>query len=160
MTSRATTLMHMRALGVSAVFLIALCAPSLHPARAADVNEMAGPPLSVSELKASVIAPRFFKVAAYVIEKYDTCPPCPPNALCETCEFGIYVADDPRPPETGVTMDYGIYLRTDMAKEFQVGSRYLLRVRYKMERSPAGPWRQTGPELAGFTLMAPDHKTK
>jgi hypothetical protein len=152
--------MSMKAFTVSAVFLVALCALSLHPASAADVNDMAGPPLSVLELKTRVIAPRFFKVVAYVIEKYDTCPPCPPEALCETCQLGIYVADDNRPPETGVSMDYGIYLQTDRAKEFQVGSRYLFRIRYRMEKSPAGPWRQTGPELAGFTLIAPDHKSE
>ena len=96
---------------------------------------------------------------AYVIEKYDKCPPCPPDALCETCQFGIYVADDNRPPKAVVSMDYGIYLRTDKAKDFQIGSRYLFTIRYRLEKSAAGAWQQTGPELSGFTLIGPDDES-
>jgi hypothetical protein len=128
-------------------FLFAL---GVHQALAEGNRDTMGRPLTVSELKKAVIAPRIFAVTAYVREKYDECPPCPPNAVCETCVYGIYVADDNRPRTPGGSTATGIYLRTNRAKEFVIGSRYLFRIRYRLEKDARGTWRQTGPELIDF----------
>jgi len=145
----------MKRLTVSVLFLIGLCMQQSH---ASDVNDGATRPLGVAALKELVIAPRIFTVAAYVIEKYDECPPCPPNAVCETCAYGIYVSDDNRPRKLGTLTDDGLYLRTNKAKEFQTGIKYQFTIRYRLEKSPAGAWRQTGPELIDFSRIGPEDK--
>jgi len=145
----------MKRLMISVPFLIALCIQQSH---ANDVNDIASRPLGVAALKELVIAPRIFTVTAYVIEKYDECPPCPPKAMCETCAYGIYVADDNRPRKPGTLTDNGLYLRTDRAKEFQIGIKYVFRIRYRLERTAAGAWRQTGPELVDFARIGPEGK--
>ena len=149
--------MRMKNLAVSAVFLVVLC---MQQAYASDVNDAANRPLSVSALKELVIAPRIFTIAAYVIEIYDKCPPCPPKAVCETCTFGIYVADDNRPRQPGSLTDDGLYLRTDKAGQFQIGTKYLFRIRYQLEKSAAGAWQQTGPQLIDFARIGPEDKSK
>lgn len=138
----------MKSFLISALLLIALC---IQQAQANDVNDSAGRSLSIAELKERVFAPRIFAVTAYVIEKYDKCPPCPPNAVCETCVFGIYVADDNRPRKPGTTMTDGIYLPTNKAQRFQIGMKYQFRIRYRIEKNAAGAWQQTGPELIDFS---------
>jgi len=135
------------------LFLMALC---IQEAQANNGNDIASRALSVSELRTQAIAPRIFTVAAYVIQKYDECPPCPPNAVCETCVVGIYVADDKRPRKPGVAMNDGLYLRTNKAGGFQLGIKYLFRIRYRMEQNAAGAWLQTGPELVDFAHMGRD----
>jgi hypothetical protein len=140
---------------VSVAFLIALCIPQTH---ANDVDDITSRPLSISELKELVMAPRIYTVTAYVIEKYDECPPCPPNAVCETCVLGIYVADDNRPRKPGVTMNDGMYLQTNKARRFQKGVKYLFRVRYILERTAAGAWLQSGPDLIDFTHIGSKDK--
>jgi hypothetical protein len=134
----------MKNLMLSITFLITLCIQQAH---ASYVDDVSNRQLSVSALKAQVIAPRYFAVAAYVITKDDTCPPCPPDAVCETCAYGIYVADDNRPRTPGVSMNDGIYLQTNKAREFQIGTKYLFTVRYRLEKNAAGAWQQTGPEF-------------
>ena len=149
--------MRMKNLTVSAAFLVVLC---MQQARAGEVNDVANRPLSVSALKELVIAPRIFTIAAYVIEIYDKCPPCPPKAVCETCTFGIYVADDNRPRQPGSLTDDGLYLRTDKAGQFQIGTKYLFTIRYRLEKSAAGAWQQTGPQLIDFARIGPEDKTQ
>lgn len=147
----------MKNLAVSTALLVVLC---MQQARAGDVNDVASPPLSVSALKELVVAPRIFAIAAYVIEIYDKCPPCPPKAVCETCTYGIYVADDNRPRQPGSLADDGLYLSTDKAGQFQIGAKYLLRIRYRLEKSAAGAWQQTGPQLIDFARISPEHKSQ
>ena len=139
----------MNRLMVSVVILIVLC---MQQVRANDITIR---PLSVSALKDLVIAPRIFTITAYVIEKFDECPPCPPNAVCETCEYGIYVADENRPRKPGASGGDGIYLRTNQAKEFQIGIKYLFKIRFRLEKNAAGAWQQTGPELIDFAPAGP-----
>jgi len=141
-----------KSLTLSVALLIALCAGQ---ACAADVTGVAGRPLSIAELNALVVAPRIYSVVAYVVEKHDECPPCPPNAVCETCVYGIYLADHDRARAPGAAMGDGIYLSTNKAREFQLGARYLFRIRYRLEKNAAGAWRQTGPELIDFTRVGP-----
>ena len=142
----------MKGLLRSTVLLLTLGQLQVH---ANDENADADRPLSVSALKERAVAPRIFTVTAYVVEKQDTCPPCPPKALCETCVFGIYLADDRRPRRTGTSIDDGIYLRTNRAQEFRVGAKYRFRLRYRMEMNAAGAWRQAGPELIDFAPVRP-----
>lgn len=142
----------MKSLTLSLALVLALCAGQ---AGAADVGDAAGRPLSIAALKALVVAPRIYSVAAYVVEKYDECPPCPPNAVCETCVYGIYLADDNRAREPGASRGDGIYLSTNKAREFQLGAKYHFRIRYRLEKNAAGAWRQTGPELIDFTRAGP-----
>lgn len=147
----------MKNLAVSAAFLLVLC---MQQAGAGDVNDVVNRPLSVSALKERVIAPRIFLIVAYVTEIYDKCPPCPPKAVCETCTYGIYVADDDHPRQPGNQTDDGLYLRTDKAGQFQIGTKYLLRIRYRLERSPAGAWQQTGPQLIDFARIGPEDRPR
>ena len=141
-----------------AVFLIAL---GVHGAAAVETSDGMRRTLSIAALRDLVTAPRIYKVAAYVVRKYDKCPPCPPNAVCETCELGIYVADDYGPGMSAVVMNDGMYLRTDDAGSFRVGSKYLLTIRYRVERNAAGAWLQTGPELIDFARIgAEDEENK
>ena len=126
--------------------------------QAGDVSSHGSQPLSISELKKHITAPRIYSVEAYVIHKDDECPPCPPNAVCETCVLGIYVADDNRPRKPGVVMNDGIYLQTNKARRFQVGIKYQFRIRYRLEMNAAGAWLQTGPELIDFTHIGPENK--
>jgi hypothetical protein len=144
--------MPMKSLMVTVMLLWAVC---LQQAPATGINDIKGQAVSVSELKEKSIAPRYFTVSAYVIEKYDECPPCPAGAVCETCVFGIYVADENRPRKPGVAMKDGIYLQTNRAQEFHVGSKYVLKVRYRLEKNAAGTWLQTGPELMDFAPAGP-----
>jgi hypothetical protein len=133
------------------VSVLVLAAFSISQSRANDAKAITTRPLSVSALKQLLIAPRIFTVTAYVIEKYDECPPCPPRAVCETCAYGIYLSDENHPRKPGTLTDDGLYLRTNRAKEFEIGTKYRFRVRYRMEKSAAGAWRQSGPELIDFT---------
>lgn len=108
-------------------------------------------PLSVAEMRRQVSAPRVYSVEAYVIHKDDECPPCPPNAVCETCVLGIYVADDTRPREPDMsTRTDVIYLQTNKAQSFQVGEKYLFRIKYQLMQNAAGAWLQTSPELIEY----------
>ena len=134
------------------IFLLALC---LQQAHADGANDDVNRRFSVSALKEQVAAPGDFTVAAYVVEKYDVCPKCPPNAVCETCVLGIYLADDNLPRKPGASSDDGIYLRTNRAQEFQVGSQYEFRIGYRMEKNAAGAWQRTGPELIDFAPVRP-----
>lgn len=142
---------------VSSVFVIVLC---MQQASANDVNDIMSQPLSVSALKEHVMTPRIFTVTAYIIEKYDKCPPCPPNAVCETCVLGIYVADDNRPRKPGTFTDDGLYLRTKKAQDFQIGIKYEFIIRYRLEKNAAGAWLQTGPELIDFAPVGSWSKRK
>ena len=143
----------MRSLMLSGVFLSTLC---LQQAGADDMTDITAPPLSVSEMKDRIMAPRIYTVAAYVVEKYDTCPPCPSKAVCETCVLGIYVADDNAPRKPGTVMNDGLYLQTNEAGRFQAGVKYLFRIRYRLEQNTAGAWQQTGPELMDFARIGLD----
>ena len=147
----------MKNLTFCAAFLAVLC---LQQARAAGVNDVAGRPLSVSELNELVVAPRIFALAAYVVEIYDRCPPCPPQAVCETCTYGIYVADDKRPRRPGTLKDDGLYLRTDKAGQFHLGTKYLFKIEYRLEKSAAGAWRQTGPQLIDSARIGPEDNSE
>jgi len=120
-------------------------------AGAGEEDRDAERPMSIAELKQRLAAPRIFTVAAYVVAKYDRCPPCPPKAVCETCELGIYIADGNRQPEAGAAKPDGIYLRTREAARFKVGARYVFTLRYRTELNRAGAWLQTGPALVGFS---------
>jgi hypothetical protein len=131
----------------SIFFIITLCVQQAH---ADETNEFMAQPLSVEDLKTRIIAPRIFTVSAYVIEKYDKCPPCPANAVCETCVFGIYVADNNRLQVTDVSRKDGIYLQTNDAYKFKIGMKYLFHIRYRMEKNAYGRWQQTGPELIDY----------
>ena len=142
----------MKSLTLSVALLLTLCTGQ---ACAADVSDAAGRPLSVAALKALVVAPRIYSVTAYVVEKYDECPPCPPNAVCETCVYGIYLADDNRARKPGASSGDGIYLSTNRAREFRLGARYHFRIRYRLEKNAAGAWRRTGPELIDFIRVGP-----
>ena len=142
----------MKSLTRSVILLLTLC---LQQTNASALNENTNRPLSISELKEHVEAPRDFTVTAYVIEKYDECPPCPPKAVCETCVLGIYVADGNHPRNSNTFNDDGIYLRTNKAQEFQIGIKYIFKVRYRMEKNAGGVWRQSGPELIDFTPVGP-----
>lgn len=138
--------------------MIALClvaAFCVREACAGDAGGPGSPPLSISELKKEVTAPRIYWLRAYVIHKDDECPPCPPNAVCETCVLGIEVADDNLQWEPGIPMDNVLYLRTDKAREFIVGNRYLFKLRYRIELNAAGAWLQTGPQLIDYESAAP-----
>ena len=148
---------YMKNLTVCAALLALLC---LQQARAAGVNDVAGRPLSVSALKELVVAPRIFTIAAYVVEIYDRCPPCPPQAVCETCTYGIYVADDNRPHRPGPPRDEGLYLATHKAGQFHVGTKYLFKIEYRLERSAAGAWRQTGPQLIDSARIDPEDNSE
>lgn len=128
-------------------FIIALCVQQAH---ANETNGFMTKPLSVEELKTRIIAPRIFTVSAYVIEKYDKCPPCPANAVCETCVFGIYVADNNRQRIPDASRKDGIYLQTNEAYKFKIGMKYLFHIRYRMEKNAYGAWQQTGPELIDY----------
>ena len=149
--------MQSRKLTVSVALLAALC---IQAAGAAGVNDAGPRPLSVSALKERVIAPRIFTVAAFVVEKFDKCPHCPPGAVCETCTFGIYVADDLRPRRPGATRDDGLYLTTDKASQFQTGTKYRFRIRYRLEKNAAGAWQQSGPQLIDFARISADPRSE
>jgi hypothetical protein len=135
------------ALAVAALLVTAFCVPG---ALAAEAGGPHGQPLSISELKREVTAPRIYWLRAYVIHKDDECPPCPPNAVCETCVLGIEVADENLPWEPGIPMENVLYLRTPKAGEFVVGNRYLFKLRYRIEQNAAGAWLQSGPQLIEY----------
>jgi hypothetical protein len=133
--------------------MIALCLLTGFCVPGARAGEAGGPgsrPLSISELKKEVTAPRIYWLRAYVIHKDDECPPCPPNAVCETCVLGIEVADENLPWQPGIPMENVLYLRTPKAGEFVVGNRYLFKLRYLIELNAAGAWLQSGPQLIEY----------
>lgn len=142
----------MNKLLVTLAFLAALGVRGIYAAGVVHETER---PLSIATLRDIVTTPRIYKVEAYVVQKDDECPPCPPNAVCETCQLGIYVADDGTPSKAGVNMKDGMYLRTKEASSFQVGGKYLLTIKYNVERNAAGAWLQTGPELVDFARIKP-----
>jgi len=86
--------------------------------------------LSVNKMKAQVTAPRTFLVQAYVIRKDDECPPCPPMAVCETCQLGIVIADIPNAP-----LSEGLYLPTPQAAVFRTGPKYAFHILYWIEKN-------------------------
>lgn len=102
-------------------------------------------PLSVGEMQRHVMAPRIYAVNAYVVHTYDKCPPCPPNAVCETCQLGIVIADAPDTP-----VREGLYLSTPQAARFLVGSKYIFRIRYRIERNAAGARQLEGPQMIDY----------
>lgn len=94
-------------------------------------------------------------VVAYVVAVYDKCPPCPPKALCETCERGIYVADRKDEFERDPSGAQRLYLCTPKAGAFHAGAQYRFTLQYGFEKTGAGPWRRTGPVLVDFAPVQP-----
>jgi hypothetical protein len=148
--------MKMKLLIVVVVSLIAVSCVQV--SLAGELNVRANQPLSVSQLKERVIAPRIFSVEAYVVVKDDECPPCPPQAVCETCVFGIYISDRNDRPKGRALLTEGLYLVARDAGRYQLGAKYLFNIRYRIERNAAGAWQQTGPELIGSSLLEPGSK--
>lgn len=136
--------------GVSILFLLTVCGGNVI---AGEVNADHGRPMSIVELNKQLAAPQFYSVIAYVVEKYDKCPPCPPNAVCETCQLGIFISDSNTPLESGNPRMDGLYLRTRQAGGFRVGARYLFTLRYWIEKNQAGAWLRSGPMLVDHELV-------
>ncbi|HKI62930.1 MAG TPA: hypothetical protein VKA31_11605 [Mariprofundaceae bacterium] len=112
---------------------------SMQHGLAEPVDKTKNPPLTVVQMEEQAMAPRVYTVIAYVIHKDDVCPPCPPHAVCETCQLGIRIAD---------SMDAkGLYLPTPKAAEFQMGREYIFLIRYQIVRNAAGAWQMEGPQL-------------
>ena len=114
---------------------------------AGDLDSDAEQPMSIMTLKDRLVAPRIYSIKAYVIEKYDQCPPCPPKAVCETCQLGIFIADRNLKLESGIDRPDGLYLPTRDAASFRVGALYIFTISYRVERNRAGAWLRSGPQL-------------
>lgn len=100
--------------------------------------------IPVSQIESQLTTPHIYAVSAYVIRKDDQCPPCPPGAVCETCQLGILIADSPD------TTEAGLYLATMQAARFEVGASYLFHIRYRFRKNPAGAWQLEGPQLVDY----------
>jgi len=135
-------LLTMQALAAS--LLLAICGEQTALAGSAD--DAPTPPLSVAGMQAQLAAPQLYSVAAFVIRKDDECPPCPPHAVCETCQLGILIADNPDAPITNA-----LYLATTQAAQFRTGSKYLFRIRYQIRKNAFGAWQLEGPQLVSYT---------
>ena len=130
---------------IQAILAVLLMGFGMQTGLAESIEDANIPPISISQMKIQATAPRVFIVTAYVMRKDDVCPPCPPHAVCETCELGIRIADSPD------TMDKGIYLATPQAAQFQLGAQYLFRIRYQIIRNAAGAWQLEGPQLLDYS---------
>lgn len=115
----------------------------------ADPTGAASQSVTVSQIESQLTTPRIYAVRAYIVRKYDHCPPCPPGAVCETCQLGILIADSPD------TTEAGLYLATPQAAHFMVGANYLFHIRYRFRKNPAGAWQLEGPQLVDYTAISP-----
>jgi hypothetical protein len=148
-------LINMQNLVAIVLLLIAFTATN---AFASETNGAPVRPMSIAELKQHLAAPQTYSVVAYVIRKYEKCPPCPTMAICETCELGIYIADNNQSPESGASQADGLFLHTRDVGVFQVGSRYLFTLSYRLEINRSGARLQTGPVLVNYSPVHPEAK--
>jgi hypothetical protein len=141
-----------------AAFVLLLTAFTTTNAATSETHGDPAWPMTIAELKQQLAAPQTYSVAAYVIKKFDKCPPCPTRAICETCELGIYIGDRNGSSASGASQTDGLFLRTGDAAAFQVGTRYLFTLSYRLETNQAGARLQTGPVLVDYSPIHPDEK--